>query len=66
MAMLKTVENLTELLDVTDAFVTIEGGKHDGENKYLYNAERRLPFYGQIVKMAELGESDDLFKLFNY
>ena len=66
MAMLKTVENLTELLDVTDAFVTIEGGKHDGENKYLYNAERRLPFYGQIVKMTELGESDDLFKLFNY
>ena len=30
------------------------------------NAERRLPFYGQIVKMTELGESDDLFKLFNY
>lgn len=64
--MLKTVEDLSELIDVTDAFVTIEGGKYDGENLYLHNAERRLPFYGQIVRQSELGESDDLFKLFNY
>lgn len=65
-ASLRTIETLSELLDVTDAFVTIEGGKYDGENKYLHNAERRLPFYGQIVKMSELGESDDLFKLFEW
>lgn len=65
-AMLKTVEDLSELIDVTDAFVTIEGGKYDGENLYLHNAERRLPFYGQLVRQSELGESDDLFKLFNY
>lgn len=66
MAMLKTIEDFSELIDVTDAAVTIEEGKHAGENKYVYKAKRRIPFYGQIVKMLELGESNDLFKLFDW
>ena len=64
-AALNTIEKLSHLLKVTDAFVTIESGKHKGENKYVHNLEKDLPFYGQIVKMIELGESDDLFMLFN-
>lgn len=64
-AALNTIEKLSHLIKVTDAFVTIESGKHKGENKYVHNLEKDLPFYGQIVKMMELGESDDLFVLFN-
>lgn len=64
-AALKTTERLSHLLKITDLFSTIEEGKYEGENRYFHNLERDLPFYGQIVKALELGESDDLFKLFN-
>lgn len=65
MAALSTAEKLSHLLKVTDAFVTIESGKFEGDNKYLHNLERDLPFYGQILRTIEIGEQDDLFKLFN-
>lgn len=65
MAALNTIEKLSHLLRLTDIFETIESGPHAGENRYVRNLERDLPFYGQIVKMLELGESDDMFKLFN-
>ena len=64
-AAINVVEKLSNLVKFTDMAQTIESGKHKGENKYVYNLERSLPFYGQIVKAYELGESDDLFKLFN-
>ena len=64
-AAINVVEKLSNLVKFTDMTQTIESGKHKGENKYVYNLERSLPFYGQIVKAYELGESDDLFKLFN-
>lgn len=64
-AALNTAEKLSHLLKLTDLFVTIESGKYKGENKYVHNLEKDLPFYGQIVKMLDLGESDDLFMLFN-
>lgn len=64
-AALNTAEKLSHLLKLTDLFVTIESGKYEGENKYIHNLEKDLPFYGQIVKMLDLGESDDLFMLFN-
>lgn len=64
-AAVDTVKKISNILDLTDLFVTIEGGKYDGENKYVHNLEKNLPFYGQIVKMLELGESDDLFMIFN-
>ena len=64
-AAINVVEKISNLVKFTDLTQTIESGKHQGENKYVYNLERSLPFYGQIVKAYELGESDDLFKLFN-
>ena len=64
-AAINTVEKISNIVKFTDLTQTIESGKHKGENRYVYNLERSVPFYGQIVKAYELGESDDLFKLFN-
>lgn len=63
-AALKTTERISHLLKLTDIFSTIQDGKYKGENRYFHNLERDLPFYGQLVKALELGESEDLFKLF--
>ena len=64
-AAINVIEKLSNLLKFTDLTQTIESGKHEGENKYVYNLERSVPFYGQIVRTYELGESEDLFKLFD-
>lgn len=64
MAALNTFEKLSHLLKLTDLFVTIENGRYKGENLYLHNMEKDLPFYHQIVNMMELGESDNMFLLF--
>ena len=64
-AAISTIDKISKVLDLTDAFTVIENGKYKGENLYIHNLEKSLPFYGQIVKMLELGESDDLFILFN-
>lgn len=64
-AALNTAEKVSNLLDITDLFVTIENGKYQGNNLYFHNLEKSLPWYGQIIKMLELGNSDDLFKIFD-
>lgn len=64
MAALNTIEKLSHLLKLTDIFVTIQNGKYKGENLYLHNIEKDLPFYNQIVNLIELGESDNMFLLF--
>lgn len=60
-----TVEKISNIVDITDAFVTIESGKYKGENRYLHDMERDLPFIGHILRTIELGESDDMFMIFN-
>ena len=64
MAAINTVEKISKIIKFTDLAQTVQSGKHEGENKYFYNLEKSLPFYGQIMKMLELGEEDDLFRLF--
>ena len=63
-AALSTIEDLSVLLDFTKAFDTIDSGKHKGENRYLYNLERKFPFYGQIKRQIEMKDSDDYFRVF--
>ena len=64
MACLNSVEDIFTLVNFTAIFDTIEEGKYKGENRYLHNLEMKAPFYGMIKKTAELGTSDDYFKLF--
>ena len=65
-AALNTIEDVADLLRLTDLFVTIEEGRNKGENKYVHNMEKKLPFYGKLKVFFELEDNDDAFKLFNY
>ena len=65
-AALNTIDDIADLMKVTDAFVTIESGRNKGENKYVHTMEKKLPFYSKIKTFTELGENNDAFKLFDY
>ena len=55
---------MAKLLTLTDILETIEGGKYDGENLWLHNAENALPFIKQVQNQYELATEDDLFQIF--
>ena len=65
MASINTVEKIANILKFSDLDKEIQGGKHKGENKYVRNLEKSIPFYGQIENAINLGEENDLFLLFN-
>lgn len=64
-ASMNTLEKLCNVVNLTDAFITIENGKYKGDNLYVHNLEMSLPFYGQIMKTVELGDDSALFNIFN-
>lgn len=55
---------MAKLLTLTDMAVTIENGKYEGENLWLHNAEKALPFIKQVQNQYELATEDDLFQIF--
>ena len=55
---------MAKLLTLTDLAVTIESGKYEGENLWLHNAEKALPFIKQVQNQYELATEDDLFQIF--
>ena len=63
-AAVSQVDKLTKLLRITDIFSTIEGGKYDGENRYIHNLETVLPYYPQLVKAINMGDDNALFAIF--
>ena len=63
-AALNTIETLTETFNLLDLFDRIEGGKYDGENRWVHNLKRNAPFVGQISKQYHLKDTDDLFHVF--
>lgn len=63
-AALSTINKIADTMNILDLFDTIEGGKYDGENKYLHNLDKNLLFVGQIKKQIDLIENDDLFNVF--
>lgn len=63
-AAVATIEDIVTLMDLTKLFVTIEGGRYDGENLYMHNLKRRVPYIGQIMRQAKIGEEDYIFQVF--
>ena len=63
-AAIATIQDIVTLMDLTKVFVTIEGGRYDGENLYLHNLKRRVPYVGQIMRQAKIGEEDYIFQVF--
>lgn len=64
MACLSSIDKIATILDLTNLFSEVENGKHRGENLYLHNLEKSLPFYGSIRKQLNMGEEDYLFNVF--
>lgn len=63
-AALKTVNSLLTMMDLTKLFLTVEGGKHEGENLYLHNLEKVAPYYGSILRQKNMGNEDYIFQVF--
>lgn len=63
-AALNTIEKIANVLNAFDLFYRIEGGKYDGENKWVHNFKKNAPFIGQINKQINLKDSDDMFHIF--
>lgn len=63
-AAMTTIEDIVNLMNLSKLFITIEGGKYDGENLYLHNLKRRVPYIGQIIRQANIGEEDYIFQVF--
>lgn len=63
-AAVATIEDIVSLMDLSKLFITIEGGRYDGENLYLHNLKRRVPYVGQIMRQAKIGEEDYIFQVF--
>lgn len=55
---------LAKLLSLTDLAVTIESGKYEGENLWVHNAVKAVPFLKQVQNQLELATEDDLFQVF--
>lgn len=64
-AALNTIETITDTFNLLDLFDRIEGGKYDGENRWVHNLKKNAPFVGQISKQYHLKDTDDLFKIFD-
>ena len=63
-AAINTMENIAGILDFTNLACTVGSGKDEGQNLYLHNLKKELPFYGSITKQAGLGNEDYLFNVF--
>lgn len=63
-AAMTTIEDIVNLMNLSKLFITIEGGRYDGENLYLHNLKRRIPYIGQIIRQANIGEEDYIFQVF--
>ena len=63
-ACITTIEDIVNLMNLSKLFITIEGGRYDGENLYLHNLKRRIPYIGQITRQSKIGEEDYVFQVF--
>lgn len=63
-AAVATIQDIVTLMDLTKLFVTIEGGQYDGENLYMHNLKRRVPYVGQVIRQSRIGEEDYIFQVF--
>lgn len=63
-ATLNTITKWGKLFMFSDIAEEVKSGPFKGENKYIRNIERALPFVSQIKNLLELDTNDDVFKLF--
>lgn len=47
-----------------DVFDEVKTGEYKGENRYLHNVKRQLPFIRDYRQMKELADKDNLFNVF--
>ena len=63
-ASLSAIDKLTNILDFSNIFSEVQNGKNKGDNLYIHNLSRNLPFYGQINKQFNLDQDDYVFNVF--
>ena len=63
-AALKTVDSILTMMDLSKLFLTVEGGKHAGENLYLHNLQKVAPYYGSILRQVNMANEDYIFQVF--
>jgi len=63
-ASLSAIDKLTNILDFSNIFSEVQSGKNKGDNLYIHNLSRNLPFYGQMNKQFNLDQDDYVFNVF--
>ena len=65
-ASISAFKKASSLLNVTNLFKEVEGGKHKGENLWVHNAHKNAPIVGQIKsQLIDFTDEDYLFNIFN-
>ena len=66
MASIKTLNGAAKLLNLTNLFKEVEGGKHKGENKWVYDLEKNAPVYNKLhSQLIDFSTEDYIFNVFN-
>lgn len=62
----KTLNGAAKLLNLTNLFKEVEGGKHKGENKWVYDLEKNAPIYNKLhSQLIDFSTEDYIFNVFN-
>lgn len=63
-ASIKTVNNITDLIQFQNMFVEIQSGRYKGWSRYEKDVMELLPIYGQIRKAMDITDEDYMFNIY--
>lgn len=64
-AALNTVDNIIDILNITNMMAEKTSGRYKGWSEWEVSASKNLPAYGQISKIFDVADEDYMFTIFN-
>lgn len=64
-AAIKTINNITDLIQFQNMFVEIQSGRYKGWSVYERDITELLPIYGQVRKAIDIADEDYMFNIYN-
>lgn len=64
-AAIKTINNITDLIQFQNMFVEIQSGRYKGWSVWERDVTELLPIYGQIRKAVDITDKDYMFNIYN-
>lgn len=63
-AAVRTINNITDLLEFQNMFVEIQSGRYKGMSRYERDLIELIPLYGNINKVFDVTDEDYMFQIF--